>query len=631
MDKAATAAPRHGSSPPRILFAAVDVVLALLSLLAAYALRFNFAIPDHHLLLLPFVAAFVVAVEFAALYAFGCFRTVWRFFSAVDVPRFIGASAASGALFLVSRIFFCNLEIKFYPPISVALANGVLFVCALCGARWLARLVSASAGRTAPSARRVAIVGAGEVGGAIAYALRHENPRTRVVVGFLDDSPEVAGALIQGVPVAGPVSRAASILRELAADEVIVAPGTLARKAMKELLAAAGAAGARLLAAPGYSRVLDEYASGRRLRDADITDILRRGGVTEEALASHRKFLAGRRVLVTGAGGSIGSEIARQALKAGVASLTLVERGEFALFSIGRELAAASGADAVRRYVADVGDDGRMRRILAAERPEIVFHAAAYKHVPLMEENVCEAVRNNVLATVSLARACAEGGVGEFVLLSSDKAVDPSSVMGATKRLCERALLSMGGGTVFSAVRFGNVLGSTGSVVPIFRDQIERGGPVTVTHPDMTRYFMTIPEAVSLTLQAAAMGKSGSGRVFVLDMGEPVRIVELAEEMIRLAGKIPGEDIPIAFVGVRPGEKLAETLVGADEAIVPTDHPQIGGVAVERPPAGALDDALDRLRAAVGAGDDKSARDILFSFCARAAAARAGEATAKAN
>ncbi len=604
---------------PRLAFALADVALLCVSIAVAYALRFNFSVPEQHVALLPYVVPFTLAVELVLMAAFGCFKTVWRFFSAVDMPRFLCAACVSSAIFLVCRCAFPSVAIRFYPPISVNLMNLVLSVALLAGVRWFCRTLAESGRSGAEGAKRVVIAGANPVGGAIAYALRHENPVSRLVAGFIDDSPDVAGTIIQGVPVLGKTADAPRLLGEYGVDEVIVSPGGLSREKMQGLFSAATAAGARLLVAPEYSSVLDGRAAGGKLRGADITDLLRRREISLAGSEAHGAFLAGRRVMVTGAGGSIGSEIVRQSLRAGVASLVLVERCEFALFTIAHELETAPGAENVRKYVADVADEARMRCIMEKEKPEIVFHAAAYKHVPLMEENVCEAVRNNVVGTVRLARLCAATGVGNFVLLSSDKAVKPASVMGATKRLCEFVLqdLNARGGTSFSAVRFGNVLGSTGSVVPVFREQIERGGPVTVTHPEMTRYFMTIPEAVSLTIEAAAMGAEMRGRIYVLDMGEPVRITELAEKMIRLAGRRPGEDVAIAFVGVRPGEKMHEQLVAEGEKIGPTRHPQIKCCEMTPVDGAALAEVLVKFDGAIAACDDELARKLLMDFAGR--------------
>ena len=479
--------------------AAIDAVLLVFALLSAYALRFNFAIPPHHLAVMPMVFAFTIALELALLAVFDYRDSPsWRHIPGSDVPRLLAPLATASAVSLACRAVFGYSSIRFYAPISVNLMNLPVAICALAGVRWLRRIVAK--------------------------------------------------------------------------------------------------------------------------RGDGITDILKRGEIPVSTFAAHRKFLEGRRILVTGAGGSIGSEIARQVLAAGPERLVLVERGELALFDISRELAASPNAVALRRHLADVGDGPRMSRILAAEKPDIVFHAAAYKHVPLMEENPCEAIGNNVFGTVSLARQCAAADVGTFVLLSSDKAVEPSSVMGATKRVCELALMSMNGGTTrFTAVRFGNVLGSTGSVVPVFREQIRRGGPVTVTHPDMERFFMTIPEAASLTLVAAAMAADRPGRAFVLDMGEPVKITELAENMIRLAGKIPGLDVKIAFTGVRPGEKMQERLTTDAETLEATGDNRISCFVIEPPAQGALDSLLATLRNAVDSGDVESARTALMAFVKGAA------------
>ena len=319
--------------------------------------------------------------------------------------------------------------------------------------------------------------------------------------------------------------------------------------------------------------------------------------------------------MVTGAGGSIGSEISRQVLAAGPESLILVERSENALFNVCRSLDTVKpGAAAVHACVADITDEARMRSLFKRYRPEIVIHAAAHKHVPMMEGNVCEAISNNVLGTLFLGRLSCESGVSRFVLLSTDKAVHPSSVMGATKRLCEILLrnLNSKSATIFSAVRFGNVLGASGSVVPIFREQIQSGGPVTVTHPDMTRYFMTIPEAVHLTLEAASFAKGGE--VFILDMGDPVRIVDLAEDMIRLSGRIPDSDIAITFTGIRPGEKLAEELALAGENVVPTAHPQISCGSLILKDDAATARFEKSLREAIAGGDDVFAREMLMSI-----------------
>ncbi len=584
------------------------------SLLSAYALRFNFVIPEPHQTLLWTVLPFTLSLEIAALLACGCYRIVWRYFSASDIPRFAFAFGGAACVLLAMR-FGVPFKLSFlYPPISVIFINAVVSFCLVLSARFMRRLAADNAGGK-PVAKRVLIVGAGEAGNALAYVLRHDRGAMRVVAGFLDDSPDRVGAVIQGVGVLGTLDDAGEVISRTGADEVIVTIGKLSRGRLQPLSPAAEKAGARLLVAPDYPRVLDGVALPEKIREAEIADILRRPEIAVGDLAAQRGLLAGRRVMVTGAGGSIGSEISRQVLAAGPESLILVERSENALFNVCRSLDAIKpSAAAVHACVADITDEVRMRTLFKRHRPEIVLHAAAHKHVPMMEGNVCEAISNNVLGTLFLGRLSSEFGVSRFVLLSTDKAVRPSSVMGATKRLCEILLRNINGksATIFCAVRFGNVLGASGSVVPIFREQIQSGGPVTVTHPDMTRYFMTIPEAVHLTLEAASFAKGGE--VFILDMGEPVRIVDLAEDMIRLSGRIPDSDIAITFTGIRPGEKLAEELALAGENVVPTVHPQIscGSLILKDDVTAARFEKA--LREVIADGDDARARETLMSI-----------------
>ena len=613
-----TVPPRAASG--RALFAVLpllaDCLLLVLALLVGYALRFNFVIPSTHLALLKTVLPFVLACELLSLYGWGCFRLVWRYCSALDVPRFAGAFVTVSAVFLLLRLFFPQTASWLYPPISIVLINAVFAFCALLGARLFSRILSYSAQRLRrDEEKRVLIVGAGAAGNALAYALGHDRLRARQVLGFLDDSPARAHKLIQGVPVLGTLDDAGHLLAAWGIDEVIVPAGLIPRSKLQPLFDAVEKVRAKLVIAPDYSALLDRSCRTGELRDAEIADLLRRPEISLSDDGAHRDLLAGKRVMVTGAGGSIGSEIARQVLRASPAQLILVERSENALFQILRSLQATHPAEGVLYpYVADVADEGRMRHLFANHSPEIVIHAAAHKHVPLMEGNVCEAIANNVLATRRLGEICKEAGVERFVLLSSDKAVHPSSVMGATKRAGEILLqdLNEPGCTLFLAVRFGNVLGSSGSVVPIFREQIRAGGPVTVTHPDMIRYFMTIPEAVHLTLEAASFARGGE--IFILDMGEPVKVVDLAEEMIRLSGNRPEKDIPITFIGVRPGEKFVEELSAPEEKVVPTSHPQISCGQLTCDPHEEVMQGLSVLAALSAEGDEEKARDFLMSF-----------------
>lgn len=595
-------------SPLSLVALGIDTALLALALLAAYALRFNFDIPAHHLRRLAVVLPVSVLMELVLLWSCGCRRVVWRYFSLADVPRFTVATALSLAAHLLLRV--CKSDFIPYPPISVAFINAVISLALLTAVRVLRRASAEKPATVGPSPRRVVIVGAGEAGNSLLWTLRHDRSASREVLGFLDDSPDRVGARIQGVEVLGPLSSAGEVFERTRPDEVIITTPHIARDHVQRLFELSAGAGARLFFAPDYGRILDGMAHPGRMREAEISDILRRPETTMSGEAEKVALLAGRRVMVTGAGGSIGGEIARQVLATGPATLILVERCENALFNICRAIGHDDRDGRVVPFVASVTDGTMMRHIISSMRPEIVIHAAAHKHVPMMEDNVCEAISNNVLGTDLLCRICEECGVGRFVLLSTDKAVRPSSVMGATKRVCELAIASRTGATVFCAVRFGNVLGASGSVVPIFREQIAAGGPVTVTHPDMTRYFMTIQEAVHLTLEAASYAKGGE--VFILDMGEPVRIVDLAEDMIRLSGHVPGSDIAIAFSGVRKGEKMSEELALASEEVTPTSHPQISRGRLVVIDADKFSADIAALSEAASRCDEAAARSLLM-------------------
>lgn len=599
-------------SPIRFFAPLIDVLLLSISLLAAYALRFNFSLPLTHQEHLLTVMPFVIAVEFVSMMLLGCFKPVWRYCSATDIPRFAYAALISTGVFLGLRFFLPFWMNMFYPPISVALINLVLAFVAVLSVRFLARFINDGTVKHSENAKRILIAGTGTSGNALAYTIRHDLNSSRELCGFIGDSNVVLGTLIQGVPVLGHFSNVAEIIDRYSIDEVVVAMGSVAGDKLRSLFAEVELTKARLLVAPDYSDVLDGMARRGDIREADISDLLRRPEIATASSDVHRGFLGGKVVMVTGAGGSIGSEISRQVFKAGALKLILLERSENALFNISRDIVGKGGGKNVVSCVADIADETRMRHIFEQYHPQIVVHAAAHKHVPMMEANVCEAVANNVMGTELLGRLSCEYGVERFVLLSTDKAVKPSSVMGATKRVCEIVLNNFNslGKTTFCAVRFGNVLGASGSVVPIFKEQILNGGPVTVTHPEMTRYFMTIPEAVHLTLEAASFATGGD--LFILDMGEPVKIVDLAESMIRLSGHNPGSDIQIVFVGVRPGEKLAEELSVPSEKVSKTEHPQISRGQIEKVPAERVKEILSSLKTVSDSGNDNDARSLLM-------------------
>jgi FlaA1/EpsC-like NDP-sugar epimerase len=428
---------------------------------------------------------------------------------------------------------------------------------------------------------RIYIIGAGFAGRAIAREIK-EKAVFGTVVAFLDDDTGKIGGKIDGIPVLGPIADVVNLLRRTPADEAIIAIPSATREALRELYFLLKRAGfVRIRIVPGIAQIVEGDAHLIQAREIESMDLLGRNPVAiglKESLA----YLRGKRVLITGAGGSIGSELARQLLSAGVSRLYLFGHGENSIYQIDRELRLLREEGVGERtsivpLIGELKDAEYTRFILGRLKADAVFHTAAYKHVPMTEENPVAAIHNNVFGTRNLVEASLAAGVRRFVLISTDKAVDPVSVYGASKRIAERIVTEASGsaapGREFMVVRFGNVLGSRGSIVPLFRRQIEKGGPVTVTHPDASRYFMTIPEACSLVLKTGGVGRSG--RTYLLDMGEPVKIRDLAEQMIRFYGYEPGRDIRIEYVGLRPGERLEERLYSAEEVLVPTEYPRI--------------------------------------------------------
>lgn len=555
----------------------VDSAVMALAYLTAFLLRFDFAEPwwGWRKVAASFVT--VWAVQWIALVLFGCNKLLWRYVSVGDVPRFVGAIGVSTVAFVILRLLFPEYR-GLRPPYSITFFNSFLVVGGLLGVRLLWRLFVDEAfaweavvrGRV----RRVLLVGAGSAGNLVARELRRQGERRQVVVGFLDDDPAKLHAKIQGHAVLGRIEELPLMVRKHAVEEVVVSMVRVPRDVIRRVVRLCEQAHVPARIVPGYYELIDGSLTASKIRNVDVADLLGR----EETLLDGRpvvELLGQKRVLVTGAGGTIGSELVRQILRTGPELLVLVERSENALYEIEREVRKLGVATPVVALLADIGERSRMEAILRQYRPQILVHAAAHKHVPLMEQNPSEALKNNVLATRMLGEAAIDYGVERFVFISTDKAVNPVSVMGMTKRLAEIALqeLNRQGKTRFAAVRFGNVLDSSGSVVPLFREQIRKGEAVTVTHPDMKRYFMTISEAVSLVLQAAALAQGGE--IFVLDMGEPVKIVELAEEMIALSGLRPHEDVPIVFMGIRPGEKLFEELDVSERSAYKTGHARI--------------------------------------------------------
>ncbi|MCF7984170.1 MAG: polysaccharide biosynthesis protein [Thiohalocapsa sp.] len=548
-----------------------DLLMVPAAWLLAFWTRFNFEqVPPEFrqtaLQSLPLVLL-VCAVVY---WSFGLYRGVWRFASLPDLVR-IGKAAVATTLIVLVALFVINRSenLPRSVPLLFVLYQLVLLAGPRLAYRWLKdhRL-------SLRSGKRVLIVGAGRSGEMLARDMLRDNAHTYDPVAFVDDKLRRQGGDIHGIPIAGATSQLAELVERLEIDLIMLALERASSREMRGLVELCERTGKPFRTVPQLQSLLSGQVTINQLREVGIDDLLGRNPVTLD-WDGIRAGLTDRVVLITGAGGSIGSELCRQVTAASPARLVLVDNCEYNLYKLDMELTGRHPALAVERYLVDVGDRVGVDALFRRERPQIVFHAAAYKHVPLLQAQVRAAVRNNVFGTAVVAESADRWQCERFVLISTDKAVNPTNVMGASKRVAEVLTQDLAAGSRcrFITVRFGNVLGSAGSVVPLFRRQIEDGGPVTVTHPDIERYFMTIPEACQLIMQAAVIGEGGE--IFVLDMGEPIKIRYMAEQMIRLAGREPEQDIEIRYVGLRPGEKLFEELFYDVEDTIRTAHPKI--------------------------------------------------------
>jgi FlaA1/EpsC-like NDP-sugar epimerase len=559
----------------RTLVIGVHMALWTAALVGAYELRFDFHVPRSYrevgtAIWIPVLLAFRVL----AFYRFGLFRGLWRYTGAKDLIAILKATTLSTVAFVA----FLAIAFRSFPR-SIPAIEWLLAVILVGGLRFATRSAFRRlTGKTAPpldlKPHRVLLVGAGDAGEMLLREIAQRHSTRYVSVGFLDDDRRKHGEQIHGVRVLGPIASLPDVVRKRHVDEVLIAIPSATGAEMRRVVDLCKSSGAIFKTIPGLDRLIDGRVTVSQLRNVAIEDLLGRDPVVLD-MATISAAMAGHVVMVSGAGGSIGSEICRQVCRFAPASLILVERTENALFHVHRELLAKHPDVPLVPAIADVGDAARMIELFEAHRPTVVFHAAAHKHVPMMEWNPGEAVKNNVLGTKMLADLSDRFGVERFVMISTDKAVNPTSVMGVSKRVAEIYVQAMSqrSRTRFVTVRFGNVLGSAGSVIPIFQEQIAAGGPVTVTHPDMRRYFMTIPEASQLVLQAGVMGDGGE--IFILDMGEPVRIADLARDLITLSGLTPDVDVEIRYSGIRPGEKLFEELSVDAEQAEKTKHPKI--------------------------------------------------------
>ena len=557
-----------------------DVATVIIVWWLAYFFRFNFSIPSYYLAQLLEILPWIVPVQAGIFLWFGLYRGLWRYASFPDLKQ-IFLAVILGTLTVLLILWL--LGMLYGVPRSVIILAPMLLLLTMCGSRLMYRAWKER--RWYGSGKRVLVLGAGSTAMSLVKALAISHDWH--IVGMLDDNPKKLGVRLHGISVLGKINDLPHWVQKLDVAHAIIAMPSAPRLAHRRALEMCSAIGIKAMTVPSYVDVISGKTTISQIRDVELDDLLGRAPVVLDDEGLHG-LLAGKTILVTGAGGSIGSELCRQIMSFKPDRLVLLELNEFALYSIEEEFRFSFPDISMSFVISDVKDQARLAQIFTQFHPAVVFHAAAYKHVPLMEnENTWQAVLNNVKGTYTLARTAIDFGVEKFVLVSTDKAVNPVNVMGASKRLAEMVcqalqqfvLHSAKNGlpgekknTCFVMVRFGNVLGSTGSVIPKFRNQIAKGGPITITHPDITRYFMSISEAAQLVLQAGSMGgMKGGGEIFVLDMGDPVKIVDLAKDLIRLSG-LSDEDIKIIYTGLRPGEKLHEELLAEDENTLPTPH-----------------------------------------------------------
>jgi FlaA1/EpsC-like NDP-sugar epimerase len=582
-----------------LLAVAHDAVAAMIAWSAAYLLRFNFELPEDFAAEWRQTLVWVVPLQMGIFWGFGLYKGIWRYASIADLRRIaLAVLVAAVSIPFVLWMFRIGAVI----PRSVLVINPLLLILLMGGGRFIYRMWKEQGlyGNIKLRGEPVLIMGAGDAAASLAKELAKSSDWR--LAGFLDDNPGRHGRTLNGIRVLGGLDDLPHWAERLGVAQAIIAMPSASHQQRKRAIELCNAAKVKALTVPSFDDLMSGRVAVTQLRPIELDDLLGRDPVQLDDAGLHG-LLTGKSVMVTGAGGSIGSELCRQIARFAPARLVLFESSEFALYTIEQELKQNFPALGFVCLVGDVRDAARVDEAMEQHRPAAVFHAAAYKHVPMMEHNAWQAIRNNVLGTWTVARAAQQHGVGKFVLISTDKAVNPTNVMGASKRLAEMVCqgLQQPEGTRFVMVRFGNVLGSTGSVIPRFRQQIAQGGPITVTHPEITRYFMSIPEAAQLVLQAGLMGQGGE--IFVLDMGEPVKIVDLARDLIRLSG-FTEEEIKIEFTGLRPGEKLYEELLADNEHTLPTPHPKLRIARAQQVDTAWLDALLEWTKPATAADEE---------------------------
>lgn len=602
----------------------MDVGLVAAAWWLAFYFRFDGNVPPRYERLFAATVAIVIVLKLAVFVAMRFYTKWWRFTSLRDLQAIVLAAATS-SLIVTAVLSQWRPGDQWPVPRGVLVFDLFLTLTFIGGARFVVRSVIERPPRSelVSSGREVLICGAGDAGNTLLREMKRNRDLGYTPVGLIDDDPRKRRLRVQGTRVRGTRADLPRVLKEIHVDEVIIAMPSAPGRVRQEIVEVCRQAGVPCATLPGLPELITGEVTVSQLREVRVEDVLGRAPV-EIDFARVARYLNGRSVLVTGAGGSIGRELCRQVAAIGARRLIMVDHAENNLFEVDLALRDRGHSGMLVPVIADCKDEVAMERVFATERPEIVFHAAAYKHVPMMELNPLQAIANNGIGTAVLADLSERYAVDRFCLISTDKAVEPTTVMGASKALAERLIESRGTAshTRFAAVRFGNVLGSSGSVLPIFQRQIEQGGPVTVTHAEMTRYFMTIPEAVQLVIEAT--GIADGGDIFVLDMGEPVRIMDLAERMIELSGHRPGLDIAIEVVGIRPGEKLHEELFNVDEDVIPTRYGKIRRATRPAIDPDHLSRGLDDLRRRVAEGRSEPVVDALWTALRGGRAAGSG-------
>lgn len=558
-----------------LFLGSLDIISAIIAALVSIYLRFDGnLIPQNYLSMLVGQLPFFVMITIVSFFLFKLYSRVWRYAGSSELLAIVGANFAGAICW-----FIFSVLVEAVLPRSIYILTALVLTFFVGGTRLSLRVYSYLTSKPQYIQRtqklnKVLVIGAGDAGAMLAREIERYHSGKRKIIGFIDDDRDKQGKTMFGIRVLGSRYDIEQVVADTDANEIIIAMPSVKGKEIKEIIDVCKNTNCKLTILPGVYEIIEGTVSVNQLRPVEVEDLLGRDPVKLDT-KNVSAYITGKVVLITGAGGSIGSEICRQVAKMQPKKMLLLGKGENSIYEISQELSIEYPQIRKVPIIADVRDEERINGIMDYFHPHVVFHAAAHKHVPLMEYQPMEAVRNNVLGTKVVAEAASKNGVETFVMISTDKAVNPTSVMGCTKRVAEMFVQSMNSisETRFAAVRFGNVLGSRGSAIPLFKKQIAKGGPVTVTHPDMKRYFMTIPEASQLVLQAGAMAEGGE--VFVLDMGEPVKIYDLARDMITLSGMIPEVDIEIKFTGLRPGEKLFEELLSAEDGTEATQHKKI--------------------------------------------------------